>query len=244
MLLPKQGLRGLGRDLRRRRHGCGPHRPPAPSLPRRLDPRQQLPHAQPHRPLPRPHTHPGRRGISTKAKPEAPGDADALRLVTPFRVGHFQSPEMGHFQWPLTPSSPGLIDRARIRPLPRIHRGPAAAGGTVPARSGCAQRKRPPLWSGRIAVTRRAAWSGGPGTRTRKGLRPAVFKFEPSVFASRRLLSMSLPLLGLYAFLALARIRHFSPFFAFPFPFRSRSRGAGTGVRFRANCSAGKRAPR
>ncbi len=51
VLTSNKGLRGVGPDLGRRGHGRCAYRSPAASLPYRQHPRQQLPHAQAHRPL-------------------------------------------------------------------------------------------------------------------------------------------------------------------------------------------------
>jgi DNA replication protein DnaC len=61
----------------------GPDRPPAPPLPYRQHPREQLPHAPPSGPAAQPALAPAGRGRrSTQTDATAPGDHDDLRLVT------------------------------------------------------------------------------------------------------------------------------------------------------------------
>jgi DNA replication protein DnaC len=89
----EQGLRGVGRDLRRRRHGHGPRRSPPAPLPRRQHPRQQLPPQASRRALVHPQLtcRPGRRATQVSSQKE--GGRRARWLTTPpadNRPGHFQ----------------------------------------------------------------------------------------------------------------------------------------------------------
>jgi len=104
----EQELRGAGRDLWRRRHGCRAHRPPPAPLPRRQHPWHQLSHEAQCRALDRPQltSRRGRRGPKAAAQDQG---ANRGRWLTtdPRRVRHFQPPFLGHFQPALTRSARG-----------------------------------------------------------------------------------------------------------------------------------------
>src|SRR5690606_39538169 len=103
--------------------------PPAPPLPHREHPRQQLPHAPPLRALPGPPTpRPRDGGRSTEAEAKPPGGADALTARHPRRVGHFQSPQVGHSRSPLTPRL-RVSSASEAAPRERRRGGRAAAHG-------------------------------------------------------------------------------------------------------------------
>jgi DNA replication protein DnaC len=85
VLTSNKGLRGVGRDLRRRRHGHGPRRSPPAPLPRRQHPRQQLPPQASRRALVHPQLtcRPGRRATQVSSQKEGGRRARWLTTDTP-----------------------------------------------------------------------------------------------------------------------------------------------------------------